>query len=87
MPVLIDFYILVLLSYYSIIVWAALVVMLLCTWCPKNCAPFVWLLGAAVDLINLVLYGCIDQASNYSLSPCMSKSDMWLLICGREKAK
>ena len=35
----------------------------------------------------LFLRSFIAQALNYNLRPCLSQSDTWLLIYGREKAK
>ena len=37
--------------------------------------------------LSWFLLSCIGQASTSSLRPCISHSDKWLLIYGREKAK
>ena len=33
------------------------------------------------------LHSCIVQVSTQSLRPCLSQSDTWLLLYGRERAK
>ena len=43
--------------------------------------------GGAVDSLSRILHSCISQASTLSLIPCMSQSDMWLLIYGGKNAK
>ena len=53
---------------------------------PKNCTRLCSYCGGAVDSIILVLLSCIGQASTLSLRPCLSQSDTWLLIYGREMA-
>ena len=37
--------------------------------------------------LSRLLHSCIGQASAWSLRPCLSQSDTWLLIYGRKKAK
>ena len=39
-----------------------------------------------MDSIILGLHSCIGQASSWSLRPCLSQPDKWLLIMG-EKGK
>ena len=33
-----------------------------------------------------ILHSCVGQASTYSLRPCVSQSDKWLMIYGIEEA-
>ena len=58
------------------------------TGCPKKIMSRVCgYCGGAVDSIFSCLHSCTGQASTYSLRPCLSQSDSWLLIYGRKKAK
>ena len=50
------------------------------TGCPKKLWPvFVDTVGA-IDSIIMVLHSCISLASTWTLSPCLSQSETWLLI-------